>query len=133
MSCSLEENVKNGKGVKVNGKFDINLWYGLSGDTRVAKVSANFSDIVVINAQGGEKFINEEVRAWIQKSPAYSGASITDRQEEPGILVQVEYELGAEIIGQTALNVKVIKSEDNTEEDEAKPLEDGETLDDEDD
>lgn len=133
LCCSLEENVKSGKGVNVNGRFDINLWYGIGGDTKVAKASTNFSDIIVISAQGEEKFNNEEVRAWIQKAPNYSGASITDRQEEPGVLVQVEYELGAEIIGQTTLNVKVIQFEDNTEEDEAIPLEDGETLDDEDD
>lgn len=133
LSCSLEENVQNGKGVRVNGKFDVNLWYGLSGDTKVAKVSTNFSDVIVINAEGVEKYKNEEVRAWIEKAPESTGTTIADRQEEPGVAVQVEYELGAEIIGQTALNVKVIQSDDNTEEDDAKIQEIGETMDDEDD
>ena len=132
LSCSLEE-VQNGKGVRVNGKFDVNLWYGLSSDTKVAKVSTNFSDVVVISAEGVEKYNNEEVRTWIEKAPEFFGATITGQHEEPDVVVQVQYELGAEIIGQTSLNVKVIESEGNTEEDDAKPQEIGETMDDEDD
>ncbi len=133
LSCSLEENVQNGKGVRVNGKFDVNLWYGVSGDTKVAKVSTNFSDVVAIHAEGAEKYSNEEVRAWIEKAPEPTGTVIADVQEESGVTVQVGYELGAEIIGQTALNVKVIQTEENTEEDDVKSQEIGETMDDEDD
>lgn len=133
LSCSLEENVKNGKGVRVNGKFDVNLWYGVSGDTKVAKVSADFSDVVAIHAKGAEKYSNEEVRAWIEKAPETAQTAIAGGQEETGVAVRVEYELGAEIIGQTALNVKVIQSEDNTEEEDATAQEIGETMDDEDD
>jgi hypothetical protein len=133
LSCALEQNVKRGKGVRVNGKFNVHLWYGLSGDTKIAKVSTNFSDIVMIDAQGAGAFKNEEVRTWIQKDPKYTGASIIEEQEGYGVKVLVEYELGAEIVGQTTLNVKVLKFEDNADEDEAEPMQSGEIMDDDDD
>lgn len=115
-SCSLEQNVKKGKGVRVNGKFNVHLWYGQSGDTKVVKAAADFSDVVTIYTQGTQDFKNEEVRAWIKKAPQYTKATIMDRPEETGVSVLVEYELGAEIIGQTSLNVRVIKYEDADEE-----------------
>jgi len=105
----------------------------LSGDTKIAKVSTNFSDIVMIDAQGAGAFKNEEVRTWIQKDPKYTGASIIEEQEGYGVKVLVEYELGAEIVGQTTLNVKVLKFEDNADEDEAEPMQSGEIMDDDDD
>lgn len=108
LSCSFEGNVDNGKAVKVNIKFDTHLWYGLGGDTKVEKISTKFSDIVKINAQGSEKYSDEEVRAWIIQEPRCARTSIIEGREGASVRVEAEYELGAEIIGQTALNVKVI-------------------------
>lgn len=129
VSCALEENIKNEKAVRVNGTFDVHLWYALKGDTIVTKVSTKFSDIVMVYGQGAEKFNNEEVRAWIQKTPKCSGLSITDGPEGPGVTATLEYELGAEIVGQTTLSVKVFYTVDVSEEAPEIPMENGEILD----
>lgn len=129
LSQAFEGNIKNEKIVRVKGTFDVHLWYALNGDTKVAKASAKFSDIVMVYGQEAEKYSNEEVRAWIQKPPKCSGAVIDDGPEGPGMTVTVEYELGAEITGQTELNVKVIYSADAPEEVEEMPIENEEILD----
>lgn len=129
LSQAFEGNIKNEKIVRVKGAFDVHLWYALGGDTKVAKTNAKFSDIVMVYGQEAEKYSNEEVRAWIQKPPKCSGAVISDGPEGPGVTAAVEYELGAEIVGQTELSVKVIYSPDATEEIEETPEENGEIPD----
>jgi spore coat protein E len=116
LSSAFEGNIKNGKVVRIKGAFDVHLWYALNGDTKVTKVSTKFSDVVMVNGQDAEKYNNEEVRAWIQKTPKCSGTSIIDGPEGPGVKATVEYELGAEIVGQTTLSVKVINTIDVSED-----------------
>lgn len=130
---ALEGNVKNGKIVRIKGTFDVHLWYALNGDTKVTKVSTKFSDIVIVSGHETEKYNNEEVRAWIQKTPQCSGTSIIDGPEGPGVTATVKYELGAEIVGQTTLNVKVIKTADVSEEAPEIPMEFEEILDEDED
>lgn len=128
-SSAFEGNIKNGKVVRIKGTFDTHLWYALNGDTKVAKTSTKFSDIVMVTGQDAEKYNNEEVRGWIQKTPTCSGTSIVDNPEGPGVTATVEYELGAEVVGQTTLSVKVLYTIDASEEDEEIPTESGETPD----
>ncbi len=131
--CSFEGNVENGKAVRVNGKFDTHLWYGLGGDTKVAKASAKFSDVVTIYAQGAEKYSDEEIRAWVSQAPKCCGTSIIDGHEGACVKVQVEYELGAEIVGQTTLNVKVMNIVSEADDFEEVTVEDKDDLDEYDD
>lgn len=129
VSYALEGNIENGKVVRINGTFDVHLWYALNGDTKVTKVSTKFSDIVIVSGQEAEKYSNEKVKAWIQKTPQCSGTSIIDAPEGPGVTATVKYELGAEIMGQTTLNVKAIYTADVSEEAPEIPMENGEILD----
>lgn len=129
VSYALEGNINNGKVVKIKGKFDVHLWYALNGDTKVTKGSAKFSDIVIVSGQEAEKYNNEEVRAWIQKTPQCSGTSIIDGPEGPGVTATVKYELGAEVVGQTTLSVKAIYTVDVSEEAPEISMENGEILD----
>ncbi len=132
-SSSFEGNIKNGKVVRIKGAFDVHLWYALNGDTKVAKTTAKFSEVVMVYGQEAEKYNHEEVRAWIQKTPKSSGTSIIDGPEGPGVKVAVEYELGAEIVGQTTLSVKVISTIDVSEDAEEIPMENGEFFDEDED
>lgn len=123
LSWTLEGNINNGKAVRVEGTFDVHLWYVLNGDTKVAGTSSKFSDVVMIHGQDAEKFSNEEVRAWTRRTPKCSRTSITDGPEGPGVTATVEYELGAEIAGQTIIDVKVFNTADISVEAEEMPME----------
>ena len=127
--CTFEGNVENGKAVRVNGKFDTHVWYGLNGDTKVAKASTKFSDVVTIYAKGAEVYSDEEIRAWIKEAPKCCGTSIVDGHESACVKAQVEYELGAEIIGQTTLNVKVINAISETDDAEEITVEEKDEFD----
>jgi len=129
LSYTFEGNIKGGKTVRINGTFDVHLWYALNGDTKVSKVSTKFSDIVIVSGQEAEKYSNEKVRAWIQKTPQCSGTSIIDTPQGPGVTATIKYELGAEIMGQTTLNVKAIYTAAVLEEAPEIPMENGEFLD----
>ncbi len=124
LSCCFGGNVENAKEVRVNVKFDTHLWYGLGSDTKVAKVSTKFLDTVKINAQGSEQYSGEEVRAWIKQAPKCTKTSIIDGHEGASVNVQVEYELGAEIVGQTTLNVRVVNAFSETDGDEEVTVDD---------
>jgi hypothetical protein len=128
-SCTLEGNRDNGKAVRVKGTFDVHLWYALNGDTKAVKVGSKFSDIVMVYGQDAVSYKNEEVNAWIQKTPECTATSIVDGPEGTGVTAVVEYALGAEIVGQTTLNVKVINIADVMEEVEETSIENGELLD----
>ncbi len=129
LNWTPEGNINNGKAVRVEGIFDVHLWYALNGDTKVASASSEFSDMVMIYGQDAEKYSDEEVRAWIQKTPKCSKTSITGGPEGPGVTATVEYELGVEIMGQTELGVKVFYPADSTDEVEEIPFENGEIPD----
>jgi len=129
LSCALEGNIKDGKTVRVKGKFDAHLWYALDGDTKVTKTSKKFSDIVTVYGEEAEKYHHEEVRAWISKAPKCSGTSVTDGPEGSVVIARVEYELGAEIIGQTTLSVKAIYPVVVSDEPDDEPIENGEIPD----
>ncbi len=127
--CTFEGNVENGKAVRVNGKFDTHLWYGLDGDTKVAKVSTKFSDVITVHAQGAEMYSDEEIRAWIAQAPKCCGTSITVGLEGACVKAQVEYELGAEIVGLTTLNVKVMNAVSEVNDIEEVTVEDKADID----
>ena len=127
--CTLEGNRDGGKAVRVKGTYDVHLWYALNGDTKSVKTGAKFSDVIIVSGQGGENYSNEEARAWIQKAPQSTGTSVAEGAEGSGVTATVEYVLGAEVVGQTALNVKVINSFDVSDEIDDFSTENGETLD----
>jgi len=133
LGCSFEGNLEKGKAVRVNIKFDTHLWYALGSDTKVAKVSTKCSDVVTIGAQGAEAYSNEEVRAWIKQTPTCTDTSVAEGHDGAGVRAQIEYELGAEIVGLTSLNVRVMNAfneADDAEEITAEEIDDYDELDD---
>jgi spore coat protein E len=122
-SCAFAGNMNKEKVVRIQGTFDVHLWYALNSDTKVTKVGVKFSDIVMVSGPEADNYHNEEARAWIQRTPTCSGTSIVDGPEGPGVTAIIEYELGAEIVGLTTLNVKVVYTPDVLEEIEDIPME----------
>lgn len=96
--------------VRVDVEFQIHIWYRTDNDTKVSKVDVKASDIVEIEKQGAERFSHEEVSVWMKENPKCVDTSIISEAGGDLVAVQLEYELGAEIIGETLLNVKVYKT-----------------------
>lgn len=120
-------NGKNeGSKVNVSGSFDINVWYSYDNDTKTAVSTKkfNYNDIMNINLKHE---INDEVQIIVRslKQP-----TVTDVVIDTGeVKMNVEKELGVEIIGDA--KVKILVEDD---EDDYDIIQDGEadlTLEDE--
>jgi spore coat protein E len=107
LSSFIERDNERGKQVRANVKSDIHVWYRIGRDTRISKISAEFSDIIEVAQQGTESFSHEEVNVWIKEKPKCVDAIVAEGNL---IIVQLEYALEAEIIGETTLTVKVFET-----------------------
>lgn len=109
LSSSIEGSDVKSKKVKVNLNFDLHIWYQSKGDTKISKVNAELSDIVEIANQGTENYSHEDVYVWIRGIPKCADIPVITQTGGNLVAVQIEYVLEAEIIGETAINVKVFE------------------------
>ncbi|MBA1336625.1 MAG: hypothetical protein HPY66_3060 [Firmicutes bacterium] len=107
--CSFEEIGDNKVNVRVNGMFEVHVWYEANGDTFVAKTNGKFSDVIPVECLGGESYRNKQILAWISQKPISLGTMIVSKSGSPAVSVQVEYGLGVEVIGEAMLNVLAYK------------------------
>ena len=91
--------------ITVNGKFEAHVWYEASGDTKVAKNIIQFSENIQLDNIEDNKYYNKHVLAWINKSPNIIKTSILNKDGKSAIAVDVEYEIGVEVIGEARLNI----------------------------
>ncbi|WDV44140.1 outer spore coat protein CotE [Clostridiaceae bacterium M8S5] len=91
--------------ITVNGRFEVHVWYEASGDTKVAKNIVKFSENIQLDKIEDNKYYNKHVLAWINKSPNIVGTMVISKDGKPSISVEVEYEIGVEVIGEARLNI----------------------------
>ena len=115
---------ENGK-VRVIGSFDINVWYSCNNDTetKVNTQSFNYEDIMPVTLKEGQSLDNNTqaflalVRAGLWeivrslRQPTVTDVNIISDQ----IVMNVEKELGVEIVGDTKLKISVEEEEDDYE------------------
>ncbi len=107
LSSSIEADIEEGKKAKAKVKFDIHIWYRTGSDTKVAKVSTEFSDIIEVCRQGPQGFSQEKLSVWMKDKPRCLEPVVIDNSEGNQIAVEMEYILEAEIIGKAVLSVRV--------------------------
>ncbi len=106
--------VNNGGVVNLDGSFDVNVWYSYDNDTKTAVSTQSFSyqDKMPVHLKDGNTLTNEEeiiVRSL--KQPTVTNVSVND-----GVVkLNVEKELGVEIIGDTKIKVSIEEDEDDYE------------------
>ncbi|AOT71522.1 outer spore coat protein CotE [Geosporobacter ferrireducens] len=96
--------------VRVNGQFEIHIWYEVNGDTKISKNIAKFSELIQVeNIEGisfiEEKCFNQLIIAKINKKSISLGTSVVNISGVPTLAIQVEYELGVEVVGEVRLKV----------------------------
>lgn len=114
--CKFEAVTENNMNIRVEGKFEVHVWYELNNDTYVAKSNEKFSEVISVESLCGECYRNKQILAWIGKKPTSTGTMIVNRSGSPSIAVQVEYELGVEVIGEAKLNIVTYESDKTQEE-----------------
>ncbi len=96
--------------VIIDGSYDVNIWYSYDNDTKtnVVNKKINYSSEEKINL-GNKEIINEEIIVRSLKQPT----CISAKESEKSINIEIEKELGIEIVGDTKMKVTSIDEEDN--------------------
>ncbi len=104
----------NGGLVNLNGTFDINVWYSYDNDTKtaVSTKTFNYTDKMPVHLKDNTRLTNEqEIIVRSLKQPTVTNVSAND-----GIVrLNVEKELGVEVVGDTKIKVSIEEDEDEYE------------------
>lgn len=106
----FENYSNNNINIRIDGKFEIHAWYEIKGDTAVSKSTEKFSEVISIESFEGVishkgDFRNKSILAWINQNPIVLGTMIVNKGGIPTIAIQVEYELGVEVVGEAKMNI----------------------------
>ncbi|HIR73921.1 TPA: outer spore coat protein CotE [Candidatus Ventrenecus avicola] len=105
---------QNGK-VGVNGSFDVNVWYAYENDTKTKVNTKRFGYNELLNVPLKEETTltsNSEIIVRSLKQPTVTNVSVMDGN----IVLDIEKELGVEIVGDTKIKVPVEDDFDDYEE-----------------
>ena len=104
----------NGGIVNIEGKFDVNVWYSYDNDTKTAVTNNSFSyqEKMPVHLKDNMTLTNkEEIIVRSLKQPTVTNVSVNE-----GIVkLNVEKELGVEVVGDTKIKVSIEEEEDEYE------------------
>ena len=108
--------VKGAKGtVTVNGTFDVNVWYSYDEDKKTGVTTKKFSYTDSMNVPLKESHnINDATDIIVRclKQPTVANVEVKDNQ----VNLEIEKEMGVEIVGDTKVRVSVEDTFDDYEE-----------------
>ena len=98
----------------VEGEFKVHIWYGTNEDTRISKGSAKFSEIISVENLEGTIYhkkedLNKNISTWINKKPVCVGSMVVNKNGTSTVAIQVEHELGVEVVGEAKINIRSYK------------------------
>ncbi len=105
---------QNGK-VGINGAFDVNVWYSYEGDTKTKVNSKRFgyNEVLHVPLKDSANLTNtSEIIVRSLKQPTVTNVEVQDGN----IVLDIEKELGVEIVGDTKIKVPVEDMDDDYEE-----------------
>lgn len=104
--------VKDREEIKINGSFDVNVWYSYDNDTKteVLKDTIQYSEI--IRMRNREESDDEDIIVRSLKQPNCINVNIHDDM----IHYSIEKELGVELVGDVKVKIQADDEEDPWEE-----------------
>lgn len=105
--------VKSGDSIRINGSYDVNIWYSYDNDTKtqVIKETNNYSEVVRLRERE-EETTNEEIIVRSLKQPSCVKVDIDGNS----INYTIEKELGIELVGDIKMKVEANDDEDPWDE-----------------
>ncbi len=104
------QGVKSGDKVKIEGSYDVNIWYSCEDDTKteVVRQHNTYSDMVQVRRRVESDTNNEEVIVRSLNQPTCTKVEIVDG----AIQYTIEKELGIELVGDTKVKIAIDENED---------------------
>lgn len=102
---------QTGKKIRIDGSFDVNIWYSYDGDSKTGVVSKkiDYSEIVTVKVKEESDLAGDtEIIVRTLKQPNCLKVDIKNDEIE----FEIEKELGIELVGDTKLKIAVEKEEE---------------------
>lgn len=105
--------VKNGDEIRINGSYDINIWYSYDNDTKteVVRQTNQYNEIVHMRPHE-EEAVSEDIIVRSLKQPSCVKVDI----EGDSIRYTIEKELGIELVGDIKVKIEANQEEDPWDE-----------------
>ena len=96
--------------IVIDGSFDVNIWYSYNNDTKTTVITKKikYSETVMVNQRETSDSTNKDIIVRSLKQPNCVNA----HEDGKNILIDIEKELGIEIVGDTKVKVAVEEDED---------------------
>lgn len=106
--------VKSGDRIKIEGSYDVNIWYSCCDDTKteVVRKHNTYQELVHVKRRVESDLTGEEIIVRSLKQPTCTRAEISDGE----IHYTIEKELGIEIVGDTKVKIAIDDNEDPWDE-----------------
>lgn len=93
----------NNNNININGSFDVNVWYSYDNNTKtgVSSNKYNYNEVLKVNLK--EDNDNNEVIVRSLKQPTVTNVSL----DNGVIKMDIEKELGVEVVGNTKIKVPI--------------------------
>ena len=94
----------------INGSFDVNLWYSYNNDTKTAVITKtiNYKEIANVNIKEKTDTDIKDIIVRSLKQPT----CINAKENKNSIKIEIEKELGVEIVGDTKVKIAIEEDED---------------------
>lgn len=103
--------------IVINGSFDANVWYSYDNDTKTTVVTKNISYVAEESLTIEQKGIdNKDIIVRSLKQPT----CISAKEDGNIINLEIEKELGIEIIGDTKVKISLVEEEETWDNLDAK-------------
>lgn len=103
-----------GKKIEIDGSFDVNLWYSHDNDTKTSVITKNISykELVTVSQKESIDSGERDIIVRSLKGPS----CISAKEDGNNINIEIEKELGVEIVGDTKVKIAIEEDEEPWDE-----------------
>lgn len=103
----------NGK-IEINGSFDVNLWYSYENDTKTSVITKNitYTELVTVSQKETTDSSTKDIIVRSLKQPS----CVSAKENGNTINIEIEKELGIEIVGDTKVKIAIEEDEEPWDE-----------------
>ena len=104
------EGVQENNKIVINGSFDVNLWYSYENDTKTTVITKtiDYKEIVSVNEKEKPDTDIKDIIVRSLKQPT----CISAKESDKSINIEIEKELGVEIVGDTKVKIAIEEDDD---------------------
>ena len=96
--------------IVINGSFDVNIWYSYDNDTKTTVLTKKitYNEAVIVRQRESTDSSGKDIVVRSLKQPS----CINAKEQGKSITIEIEKELGIEVVGDTKIKVPIEEEED---------------------